>query len=141
MMFATAAGAPQAAQAAIAPTATIEVATSTVAASPDMEQIVRKYFADTPELAEVARCESTFVQFEKNGEIRRGKQNPDDIGVMQINEYYHAKTAKKLGDDLYTLEGNMAYAKYLYEKNGLSDWEASKPCWEKPVSKLLAKAN
>ena len=140
MMFASAAGAPQVAQAAVSPTATIQVATSTVSVYPDMEQIVRKYFADTPELAEVARCESTFVQFEKDGSIRRGKENPADVGVMQINEFYHGKTAKKLGDDLYTLEGNMAYAKYLYEKNGLSDWDASKPCWGKAV-RQLARAN
>ncbi len=58
---------------------------------------------------------------------------------MQINEYYHAKTAEKMGLDIYTLEGNMAYAKYLYEKNGLSDWDASRPCWGKNMTQTLAR--
>ena len=74
---------------------------------------VKEYFADIPIMAEVAYCESRFRQFNENGNVLRGIENSSDVGVMQINEKYHAATAVKLGINLYTLEGNMAYARYL----------------------------
>lgn len=98
------------------------------------EEYVREYFNDTPILAEIAFCESTFRQFEPNGEVVRGKVNKSDVGVMQINEYYHADTAKKLGLDLKTTEGNLAYAKYLYERDGAAPWVSSSKCWKKALS-------
>jgi len=52
-----------------------------------------------------------------------------DIGRFQINEYYHAEEAKRLGFDIYTEEGNAAYALRLYNLNGTRDWNPSKPCW------------
>lgn len=97
----------------------------------DVEAHVRDYFKDIPILAEVARCESHFTQFTKSGKVLRGTAVREDVGVMQINETYHLAVAKKLGLDIYTLEGNMAYARYLYEKKGTKDWMASSPCWSK----------
>jgi hypothetical protein len=110
--------------------------TASVAASDRaiFEKYVRDHFADTPILAEIARCESTFRQFDKNGNVIRGLVDNDDIGLMQINERYHLDTAEKLGYDIHTLEGNMAYAKYLYGKSGSRPWNASKPCWEKTLA-------
>lgn len=52
-----------------------------------------------------------------------------DIGRFQINEYYHAEEAKRLGFDIYTEEGNTLYAIRLYNLNGTRDWNPSKPCW------------
>lgn len=95
------------------------------------EAYVRNYFSDTPILAEVARCESTFRQTDKNGNVIRGKVNSADVGVMQINEYYHLEKSQELGHDIYTIDGNMAYAKYLYEREGARPWMASSPCWAK----------
>ncbi len=94
-----------------------------------VEKYLRAEFADTPILVEIARCESTFAQFDKNGKVIRGIVNDRDVGVMQINEKFHADTAKSLGYDLYTLEGNAAYGKYLYEKEGAAPWKASSKCW------------
>ncbi len=105
------------------------VAQSTLAINNPTEKAVREYFKDEPLLIEIARCESTFNQFNKDGSIKRGKVNKSDVGVMQINEYYHAETAKKKGYDLYTLEGNMAYARDLYEREGAQPWKSSSPCW------------
>jgi len=96
-----------------------------------LEEYVREYFADTPIMADIARCESHFRQFSKDGSVHRGKVNKSDIGVMQVNEYYHGKTSKKLGLDIYTIEGNVAYARYLYEREGVEPWSSSKPCWGK----------
>ncbi len=91
------------------------------------EAYVRNYFADLPIMIEVARCESHFRQTDSNGKVLRGKENRFDVGVMQINEYYHANTAKRLGYNIYSTEGNTAFARYLYEKNGIKDW---KPSWD-----------
>jgi hypothetical protein len=49
--------------------------------------------------------------------------------VMQINEKYHLETSRELGFNIHTLEGNMAYARYLYEKQGARPWLASSHCW------------
>ncbi|MEI7480448.1 MAG: hypothetical protein WCJ59_02360 [bacterium] len=101
-----------------------------------LEEYVRAYYADTPILAEIARCESTFRQFDSNGQLLRGKVNKDDIGLMQVNEYYHDPRAKKLNLDLHTIDGNLAYAKRLYEKEGTDPWISSSPCWGKFEKKL-----
>ncbi|PIT91506.1 hypothetical protein COU17_00010 [Candidatus Kaiserbacteria bacterium CG10_big_fil_rev_8_21_14_0_10_49_17] len=101
-----------------------------------VEHATRLYFADTPELIEIARCESRFRQYDADGNILRGEKNSRDIGVMQINEFYHLESAMKLGFDLYSLAGNMGYARYLYEKKGSQPWVSSKPCWGKRVASL-----
>jgi hypothetical protein len=106
-----------------------QVAQVTVQDRKAVENYVRKEYADTPILIEIARCESTFSQFDKEGKVIRGRVNKLDVGVMQINEKYHAETAKKLGFDLYSTEGNVDYAKYLYETQGAAPWKASSKCW------------
>src|SRR3989344_499373 len=102
-----------------------------------VKERVTNYFADTPILVEIARCESHYRHLnEKTGEILRGNYDARDVGVMQINEFYHLKTAVRMGFDIYTLEGNMAYAKHIYEEKGVQPWSASKPCWGKSAKEL-----
>lgn len=96
-----------------------------------LEQQVREYFSDSPILAEIAKCESTFRHYGSNGDVIKGKVNKSDVGVMQINKYYHLERAERLGYDLETVEGNMAYAKWLYEKEGTKPWNSSSKCWKK----------
>lgn len=95
-----------------------------------LESYVRAYFTETPVLAEIARCESRFRQVNKDGTILRGEVNKSDVGLMQVNEYYHGERAEDLGFDLLTVNGNLAYAKYLYEKEGTAPWNASAKCWK-----------
>lgn len=92
---------------------------------------VEQYFSDLPIMIDIARCESRFRQHNKNGDVLRGELTPADVGVMQINERFHLRESKKLGYDIHTLEGNMAYARYLYEKQGARPWLASSQCWAK----------
>lgn len=94
-----------------------------------VESYVRSYFADEPVLIAIAQCESHFRQFDKDGSVLRGKALPEDVGIMQINERYHKKSARAQGHDLYTIEGNLAYARYLYQKEGTTPWLASAKCW------------
>lgn len=98
------------------------------------EQYVRQYFADVPIMIQIARCESHFRQLDSDGEIHRGVVNNADVGVMQINEFYHLDTAEKENYNIYTLEGNTAYARDLYERQGTAPWSSSKPCWGKYAS-------
>lgn len=95
-----------------------------------LETYVRNYFAETPVLAEISRCESHFRQFDSEGNVLRGTVNKSDVGLMQINEYYHQDKADELELDLKTIEGNLAYAKYLYDKQGVTPWKASSKCWK-----------
>lgn len=101
------------------------------------EDAVNQYFSDLPIMVDIAHCESRFRQTDKAGNIFRGEVNHYDVGVMQINELYHLEDSKKLGYDIYTLKGNMAYARYLYEKQGARPWMSSSPCWAQ--SKTIAK--
>ena len=95
------------------------------------EDLVREYFADIPIMVQIAKCESRFTQFDKDGSIHRGRINPADVGTFQVNEYYHLKESKKLNMDIYTIEGNLKYARHLYESEGVDPWSASSPCWGK----------
>jgi len=99
-----------------------------------IETYVREYFRDEPLLAEIARCESTFRQYDAKGNILRGIVNDDDIGVMQINKFYHEDKADQLGYDIYSIDGNLAFGRWLYQKYGATPWSASSPCWAKSNS-------
>lgn len=97
-------------------------------------EYVQAFYEHQPVLARIAFCESTLKHNEEDGSVLRGKVDSRDVGVMQINEHYHGKTAKDLGYDIYTLRGNMAYARYLFEKQGVKPWSASSDCWNLTTS-------
>jgi hypothetical protein len=82
-------------------------------------------------MADIAHCESRFRHLNSEGDIFRGKVNPNDIGVMQINTDYHQDEAAEMGIDIYSLKGNLEYARFLYEKQGTKPWNSSRPCWAK----------
>lgn len=96
-----------------------------------VEEYVREYFADVPVMAAVAKCESRFRQYDKNGSVLRGEAVREDVGVMQVNETYHKAVAQKLGLDLTVIQDNVAYARYLYDQKGTQPWNSSKACWGK----------
>lgn len=109
--------------------------------SQSVEEYVREYYADTPVLIEIARCESRFRQYDEKGAVLRGEVTPDDIGIMQVNDHFHGDTSEALGYDIRTIEGNLAYAKYLYDKEGTAPWRSSKSCWGKTKVALAKKSN
>lgn len=102
------------------------------------EEYIKQYFKDIPIMIHIAKCESTFRQLAPDGDVHRGRKNSADVGVMQINEFYHGDKAEKENYDLHTLEGNVAYARNLYERQGTKPWSASKACWGKYETKSLA---
>lgn len=118
----------------VSQTSSVEAAenTSTTTAETDtsisktVEERVREYFADTPVMIDIARCESSFRQFNDSGSVLRGGGR-DYIGIFQISDSVHSDRAKVLGFDLATVEGNLGYAKYLYQQSGSSPWSSCVP--------------
>jgi hypothetical protein len=92
-----------------------------------VEKRVREYFADTPVMIDIARCESNFRQFTDSGKPFRGGAGGEMLGVFQFYEKYHVAPAAALGFDLDTLEGNIGYAKRVYEGQGTTPWSACVP--------------
>lgn len=79
-------------------------------------------------MVRVADCESNIMQYELDGSVLKSKTS--DIGIFQINQV-HWDNAKRLNIDIYTLEGNLQYARYLYDGGGTQPWYMSEHCWNK----------
>ena len=113
------------------PEVTYTVRQAPITATTTVRERVEKEFADAPIMIRIAECEGQMRQFNEDGSLRRGQINPHDIGVFQINEIYHAAFATTVSMNIYTLEGNIAYARYLYESQGVAPWSWSSECWDK----------
>ncbi len=84
-----------------------------------VKEYVEQYFADEPILAAIASCESQYRQFDKNGDVLKNSAGSSAVGLFQIMSSIHSSFADdKLGLDINTLQGNAAYARYLYDKQG-----------------------
>ena len=94
----------------------------------DVSRAVAEYFADIPVMYEIAKCESNFTQYNPSGTVLNGGSG-GMLGVFQINGSVHKTFALSLNDDITTLQGNMAYARYLYQSDGTDPWISSEPCW------------
>lgn len=79
-------------------------------------------------MIDIAQCESGTVQYLSNGKVIRDHVYGTHVGLFQIAESW-IPVARKVGDDIYTPQGNIAFALYLYKKNGTSPWTASRDCW------------
>ncbi len=87
-------------------------------------------FEDYSELKKICTCESGLTHFKSDGEtVLRGVINRHDIGICQINEYYHQKRIDALGLNIYKYEDNISFAKDLYNRLGSAPWIWSKSCW------------
>lgn len=104
-----------------------------------LEPLARSYFKNDKVLLDIARCESGFRHYNADGTVVRGNKNKQDVGLMQINEYYHGETALKMGMDVTTPEGNLSYARWLFERQGTAPWNTSAKCWAKepPLAKVV----
>jgi hypothetical protein len=113
-------------QAALTPTALPQAQT--------VKEYVQTYFADAPIMAAIAECESHFTQLDKDGTVVKNPHS-SAVGVFQIMASIHAASAdENLGLNIYTLQGNAAYARYLYESQGTAPWNDSKACWGKTAA-------
>jgi hypothetical protein len=102
-------------------------------ANPPKQVVVAKIqaaFPDAPIMVAVADCESGLLHYD-NGLPRKNEKGSSATGLFQIMSSLHRADAKRLGYDIDTLEGNIAYARVLYKRRGTADWNPSKACWSK----------
>lgn len=64
----------------------------------------------------IVGCESNFTHYKVDGTVLRGRIDPQDIGVAQINERYHPEA------EATSFWGNLAYARELFEAEGVTPW-------------------
>jgi len=94
----------------------------------EIKNMVEEEFGDDHPMVTVARCESSFRQYEDGGVLRNPES--DAIGIFQILEGLHEQPAEKLGIDIFTVAGNIDYARKLYDSFGLAPWSPSSLCWD-----------
>ena len=83
------------------------------------------------EFTRIAQCESGGHQFDSHGKViinKKGKTNA--VGRFQFKLGWHLEAARQLGFNLFTEQGNTAYALYLYKREGHTPWLASRNCWD-----------
>lgn len=98
-----------------------------------VESYIKEFFKDTPVMISIAECESHFRQYADSGAVL-GSSTSGMIGVFQIYGDVHKDYAQQKGYDIYSLEGNAAYAQYLYKKEGTNPWMDSFSCWKSATS-------
>ena len=119
--------------------ATNATTTATFLSPAEVEIKVRAYFKDVPVMIEIARCESKFRQFTDSGNVLRGGASGGMIGIFQFFESVHTVPAKNLGFDLATVDGNLGYARHLYDAQGTTPWDPAKDCWDVVPTKTTVK--
>jgi hypothetical protein len=87
----------------------------------NLEAVVRASFPDMPDMITIANCESGFRQFGPDGNPLRGGASKKYIGIFQISES-HSAHALSMAYDINTVEGNIAYARYMYFQRGTAPW-------------------
>lgn len=90
-----------------------------------------------PPLIPICACESAGrpdaipQHYDTEGNVLRGIINPRDIGMCQISQTYWGEVAIELEYDIFTEEGNILMANYIFEKHGSDPWKWSRHCWNK----------
>ncbi len=87
--------------------------------------------SDYPILVKICNAESGGKQFKANGDVIRGRVNPSDIGICQINEEINNDQARRLGFDIFTEKGNEDMAIWMFVNEGTDPWDSSKAGWSK----------
>ena len=91
-----------------------------------VQDAVRFYFADIPIMIDIARCETGFRQYNPDGSALHDASGTY-VGVFQISEKIHTPRAISMGYDIATIDGNLMYARYLYNSSGTNPWKGCFP--------------
>ncbi len=88
-----------------------------------IKQKIRETFPEESEtMVRIAKCESNF-----NYKV---VSPTNDHGLLQINQAAHGKRLAELNINALTVEGNLKYARMLYDESGTNSWYMSKECWK-----------
>jgi hypothetical protein len=94
-----------------------------------MFAILTVFFENDPIMVRVAACESSLQHTLPDGSLNVG---PDgyDIGTFMVRAPVHERELRRYGLDPTNFTHNVAFATYLYERDGLRPWQPSRSCWE-----------
>lgn len=98
--------------------------TDRLVSSEEIKTLVEAIFGPTSPMIPTLQCESSFRQFDSSGVILRSSTN--DVGIAQINVEAHGQDAMERGIDIYTIEGNLKYARLLFDQSGTLPWVCAK---------------
>lgn len=95
-----------------------------------VESKVREYFSDIPVMIKIAKCESGFQHYQPDGSLtvsksvnKHGKRDSSASGTFQILYKGHFKQwSSSEKTNITTLEGNLRFARKLYEESGTAPW-------------------
>ncbi len=90
----------------------------------DVEARVRASMSDMPAMIEIAQCESGFRQFAPDGSVLHGGIGKGYIGIFQVDESMHGPKAQSMAFDINTVDGNIAYARYMFFATGTNPWRS-----------------
>ena len=99
-----------------------------------VEAAVRAAFSDAPDMIAVAKCESGYRQFSAPGAVLRGGSGNGYIGIFQIGERLHRAQASAVGLDIDTVEGNIGFARRMFDAQGSVPWRECVPKASAPVA-------
>lgn len=98
--------------------------------SSEVARLSKKYNVNETLVRKIIKCESKgFSNIVNNNINKKGEVWSKDFGSMQINDYFHLDTMKKLGLDYYDEYDSLEYGIMLLAKEGTKPWNASKSCW------------
>jgi hypothetical protein len=107
-----------------------------------VRQRVIESFQDIPVMIAIAECESEFRQYREDGTLnvnrltKAGKRVSSATGVYQaLYKGHYAVWSKNPVTNITTLDGNIAFARQLYEESGTAPWNESRDCWQPKVTK------
>src|ERR1044072_6217052 len=91
-----------------------------------IQDVVQFYFANIPIMIYIARCETNFRQYNADGSALHDASGTY-VGVFQIAESIHTPRATSMGFDIRGIDGNLQYARYLYNSSGTNPWKGCLP--------------
>lgn len=101
----------------------------------EISRLSIKYRVDSDTARAVIQCESQMNGSAINeNKDENGITWSKDIGLFQINNYFHEKTMNDMGLNINNQWDNLEYGFILISKQGLSAWKASKSCWLKKLA-------
>lgn len=91
--------------------------------------ILASFFKNDPVMIKIAACESSLRHVLPNGRLNI---SPDghDVGTFQVRLPVHESELNRYGLNPADFAHNVAFATYLYRRDGLRPWNSSRPCWE-----------
>ncbi len=96
----------------------------------EINRLSKKYNVSSSTVRAVAKCESQLYGSAINyNRLPDGTVWSTDKGYLQINDYYHKDTMKRLGLDWNDEWDSLEYGIMMMSEQGLSPWKASAQCW------------